>query len=143
MTMEKEGLIALTAEIVATQVANNQVAVGDLSGLVQKVYGALAGLDVPSAAAEPEKRATAVPVRASVKPDHLVCLACGRKQKTLKRHLKVGHNLTPWQYRAEFGLPESYPMTAPKYSERRSELAKVIGLGRARGRGRAGLAVTS
>jgi len=37
--------------------------------------------------------------------------------------------LTPEAYRERWGLGPSYPMVAPDYAERRSELAKSIGLG--------------
>jgi predicted transcriptional regulator len=33
------------------------------------------------------------------------------------------------EYRARFGLPADYPMTARSYSQRRSEVAKAAGLG--------------
>jgi predicted transcriptional regulator len=44
--------------------------------------------------------------------------------------------MTPEQYRAKWGLDASYPMVAPNYAERRSELAKQIGLGTHRTSGR-------
>jgi predicted transcriptional regulator len=37
--------------------------------------------------------------------------------------------MTPAQYREKWGLPRDYPMAAPAYSERRSEMAKQLGLG--------------
>jgi predicted transcriptional regulator len=55
---------------------------------------------------------------------------CGKKQKLLKRHLAVEHELTPPQYRAAFGLKPDYPMAAPNYSQQRRDLAHKIGLGR-------------
>jgi predicted transcriptional regulator len=69
-------------------------------------------------------------VRRSVRPDHLVCLICGKKQKLLTRHLAVEHELTPNQYRETFGLKSDYPMAAPNYAQQRRELALSIGLGR-------------
>jgi predicted transcriptional regulator len=77
-----------------------------------------------------KKPEPAVPVRRSVRPDHLVCLVCGKKQKLLKRHLAVEHELTPDQYRETFGLKSDYPMAAPNYAQQRRELAVKIGLGR-------------
>jgi predicted transcriptional regulator len=50
----------------------------------------------------------------------------------LRRHLATGHGLTVEQYRARWNLPREHPITAPSYSERRSGLAKQIGLGRGR-----------
>ena len=64
-----------------------------------------------------------MPIRRSVRPGHLVCLICGKKQKVLKRHLALEHSLTPDQYHETFGLQSDYPMAAPHYTQRRRELA--------------------
>src|SRR3954465_2164510 len=134
--MEQQQLIELTADIVAAHVANNKVAAGEIGDLVARVHGALAGLGPPPPAPPQEERKVgAVSVRASVKPDHLVCLECGRRQKTLKRHLAAAHGLSPAQYRADYGLAASYPMVAADYARQRSEMARKIGLGQ-KGKGR-------
>lgn len=138
-------LVTLTADIVASHVSNNSVAIGDIANLVKQVHGALAGL-VAKQEPEPEARQPAVSIRASIKQDSITCLVCGRKQSTLKRHLSNAHGMTPAQYREAFGLSADYPMTAPAYSEMRRQMAKTIGLGTARGgskrRGRASKAKT-
>jgi predicted transcriptional regulator len=90
----------------------------------------LAALAAPTSASEPEPKKGLVSVRASIKPDHLVCMECGALQKMLKRHLAVAHGMSPDQYRADYGLPATYPMSAPNYSEQRRALAKSLGLGR-------------
>ena len=125
----KETLITLTSDIVAAHVSNNSVSVDDLPSLITNVFGALSGLGnvAPAAEKAPEP---AVSIRASVKPDHIVCLEDGKKLKMLKRHLMTHYNLTPEQYRARWNLPADYPMVAPNYAEKRRELAKKIGLGR-------------
>jgi predicted transcriptional regulator len=131
-----ETLVALTADIVSAHVAHNDVAVGDLPGLIQTVHAALAGLSGAAPAAEPQPAPTpAVPVRQSIKPDYIVCLEDGKKLKMLKRYLMTRYQLTPEQYRARWGLPADYPMVAPNYADQRRDLAKQIGLG-TRGRGR-------
>ena len=71
-------------------------------------------------------------IKASVKPDYLICLEDGRKMKMLRRYLALRYQLTPEQYRAKWGLPHDYPMVAPNYAEQRRDLAKKIGLGTAR-----------
>lgn len=131
IAMADEDILSLTADIVAAHVSNNQVSTNDLSGLIAAVHGALVSLSQP-AAAEPEAKEPAVSIKASVKPDYVVCLVCGSKQKMLKRHLMSAHGLTPADYRAEFNLPASYPLAAPNYAKRRSELAQASGLGRRR-----------
>jgi predicted transcriptional regulator len=131
--MNNEDLVTLTADIVSAHVSNNNVPISDVPSLVQRVHEALASLGTAEAPAEEAKKTPAVSPRASVKPDYLVCLECGRKHRTLKRHLMTAHNLTPPQYRADYGLPATYPMAAPNYAEMRRDMAKKIGLGRKRG----------
>jgi predicted transcriptional regulator len=131
--MEQEKLVELTADIVSAHVANNTVSVGDMPNLVQRIYEALSGLDQGGQEPAPQEKTPVVSVRASVKPDYLVCMECGGKHKMLKRHLMNAHNMTPDQYRTDYGLPRDYPMVAPNYSEQRRTLAHSIGLGRRRG----------
>lgn len=122
-------LITLTADIVAAHVTNNSVAVSDLPSLIQNVHEALSGLGKSEVAVEP-KLEPAVSVRASIKPDYLICLEDGKKLKMLKRHLNTHYQMTPAEYRAKWKLPADYPMVAPNYAEQRRTLAKSIGLGR-------------
>lgn len=72
----------------------------------------------------------AVPIRKSITPDHIISLEDGKPYKSLKRHLQSSYGMTPEQYRAKWGLPPYYPMVAPNYAAKRSELALRIGLGR-------------
>ncbi|MBQ0819291.1 MucR family transcriptional regulator, partial [Microvirga sp. HBU67558] len=66
----------------------------------------------------------------------------GKRYKTLKRHLgKLG--LTPDAYRTKWGLPADYPMVAPSYAEKRSELARSSGLGQQRRKAAARATVAS
>jgi predicted transcriptional regulator len=130
--VDQTSLVELTADIVSAHVANNRVSVGDIAGLVQQVHDALAGLGAPAAAPEPGGKVAVVSIRASIKPDYLICMECGKKQKTLKRHLQTAHGMTPDQYRADYGLPKTYPMTSADYSARRGEMARAFGLGRKR-----------
>ncbi len=115
--------LELTTKIVAAHVASNPIAVTDVPGLIATVHQALAALG-------PEEPAPAVPIKQSFKPEYIVCLEDGQRGKMLKRHLKTAHGMTPDEYRQRWGLPRDYPMVAPKYAARRSELAKKIGLGR-------------
>jgi len=134
----EDTLITLTADIVAAHVSNNSVAVNDLPNLIQNVHQALRAISATSAAPE-AKLEPKVSIRSSVKPDYIVCLEDGKKQKMLKRHLMTNHGMTPDEYRQKWGLAADYPMVAPNYAEQRRTLAKSIGLGtkRRKTRGRA------
>ena len=123
-------LLTLTAEIVASHVANNSVGLSDLAPLIGNVHAALAGLGAPAATLPEPAQKPAVTVRTSVKPDGITCLEDGKKFKTLKRHLRTDHGMTPDEYRAKWKLPADYPMVAPAYAETRRAMAVRIGLGR-------------
>jgi predicted transcriptional regulator len=128
-------ILALTAQIVSAHAGNNDLDPGALPGMIRAVYDTLSNVDkVPTAPVE--RAQPAVPIRKSVFPDFIVCLEDGKRLKMLKRHLSASYNLTPEQYRQKWGLDSSYPMVAPNYAERRSELAKQIGLGTHRTAGR-------
>ena len=131
----EDTLLTLTADIVAAHVSNNSVAVNDLPNLIQNVHGALSAISGRTAAPEP-KPEPKVSIRASIKPDYIVCLEDGKRLKMLKRHLMTHYNMTPDQYRQKWGLASDYPMVAPNYAEQRRTLAKSIGLGTKRRRGR-------
>lgn len=122
----------LVTEIVGSYVAKNGIAVDQVGGLIATVHQTLSGLGTNSTAlaAAPEKLIPAVPIRRSVQPDHVVCLECGFRALTLRRHLRVAHGLDPAAYRMRWKLAPDHALTAPAYSERRSTLAKELGLGR-------------
>jgi predicted transcriptional regulator len=121
-------LLGLTARIVSAHVANNPVEYRVLPVLIRDIYKTLSHID--QSPAEPaEKPQPAVPIRKSVFADYIVCLEDGKKLKMLKRHLASAYGMTPEQYRQKWGLDANYPMVAPNYAEKRSSLAKQIGLG--------------
>jgi predicted transcriptional regulator len=121
-------ILGLTAQIVSAHASNNELESGALPVVIRAVYDTLSRIGDASAAPV-ERAAPAVPIRKSVFPDYIICLEDGKRLKMLKRHLATSYNLTPDQYREKWGLDASYPMVAPNYAERRSELAKQIGLG--------------
>ncbi len=124
-------LIELATDIVAAYVAHNAVPSGDLPSLIKVIHGSLDRMQ-SGPAPEPvvEAQQPAVPIKKSVTDDYIVCLEDGRKFKSLKRHLQSGYGLSPEQYRAKWNLARDYPMVAPAYANKRSELARRIGLGR-------------
>jgi predicted transcriptional regulator len=121
---------SITADIVSSYVANNAVHRTDLPAVITSVHAALQGLAAPTQA-EPEKPEPRISIKKSITPDFLISLEDGKQYKTLKRHLgKLG--LTAEEYRAKWGLPADYPMVAPSYAAKRSELARSSGLGQMR-----------
>lgn len=123
--------LELTVSIVKAYVSNNSLPLAGLPDLIASVEGILRTLEQGNL--EPEKQVfqPIVPIKKSVTPGYIISLEDGRQYKSLKRHL-TGRGLTPDQYREKWNLPRDYPMVAPEYAARRSELAKTAGLGRKR-----------
>ena len=120
-------ILTLTAQIVVAHVAANKVSAGDVPALINAVYGALIHAGAPKV--QPQE--PAVPIKRSIQREYLVCLEDGAKLQSMKRYLQAQFGLTPDAYRAKWGLPRDYPMVAPAYAAKRSELAKHLGLGTA------------
>lgn len=132
--LNRADLLKMTAQIAAAYVGKNTIASSQLPEVIRAVYASMAGLDSPSAPAGSPKPAVAL--KKSITPDYIVCLEDGKKLKMLKRHLMTAYGMTPEQYREKWDLPPEYPMVAPNYAAKRSELARKIGLGAKGGRRR-------
>jgi len=130
---DRNGLLELTAQIVAAHVSKNEVSLSEVPLLIEQVHRTLAGLGQsepgPVPTAVKERPHPAVPIRKSVTDEYLICLEDGKRLKMLKRHLTTAYDMTPNQYRERWGLPPDYPMVAPNYAKHRAALAKKIGLG--------------
>jgi predicted transcriptional regulator len=120
----------LVVAIVRSYVAKSEIAADQLGSLITTVHRALGilGMTTPPTAAE--ALTPAVSIRRSVPQDHVVCLQCGFRGQTLRRHLRVRHGLDVAAYRVRWKLPVDHPLTAPAYSEHRAAMAKQLGLGR-------------
>ena len=124
--------VTLTADVVAAYVSNNPVRPADLGELIASVHQSLKGLGGPATpAVEQVEKPTPAQIKKSITGDTLISFEDGKSYKTLRRHLTT-RGLTPEGYRAKYGLPADYPMTAPAYSTQRSELARALGLGNSR-----------
>jgi Predicted transcriptional regulator len=134
MAETAEGFVVIAADIVSAYVSNNSVAASDLPALIAQVHGALVNLSTVRSEPEVADLKPAVPIKKSVTPNYIVSLEDGKKFKSLKRHLRTSHNMSPEEYRAKWGLAADYPMVAPNYSASRSALAKSMGLGQLRKR---------
>jgi predicted transcriptional regulator len=123
----------LTTQIVTAYIRKNPIGADALPAMISAVHEALGRLGTP-----PEdpvvERTPAVPIRRSVHRDYVVCLECGHRGQMVRRHLAAAHGLTVEEYRARWNLSADHAMIAPVYSERRSTMAKQLGLGGRRGR---------
>ena len=123
---------ALVAQILSSYLSNNTVAPADLPSVIESVKKAFAGTSetMPASGNVSRSWEPAVTIKKSIAPDAVTCLVCGKKFKSLKRHLQAAHQLSPREYRDAFKLKRDYPLVAPAYAAQRSDLAKSLGLGR-------------
>ena len=109
----------------------------EASALIREIHSTIVDLarsELPKSEASAPTPTPFVHPKKSVTDEYIICLHDGKKFKSLTRHLKSHFNQTPDEYRRLFGLPADYPMVAPAYAKRRSELALSFGLGKGRGR---------
>ena len=123
-------LVELTVDIVSAYVSNNAVVRAELPNLIDQTFNALREAEVKGTQLIPEELIPAISINKSTTPDYIICLECGKQFKSLKRHIRTDHTLTPNEYREKWGLPYDYPMVAPNYAAKRSALARKMGLGR-------------
>jgi predicted transcriptional regulator len=128
---EVMALTEITASVVGAYLTHNKVGAAELPSLISSTYAALAKTSTPlvAEAAAPE-HVPAVSVRKSLaSPDFIISMIDGKPYRVLRRHLTT-HGLSPDEYRARYNLPADYPVVAPAYAAKRSEMAKSLGLGR-------------
>jgi len=127
--MKSQCLIEHTTALVAAYVIRNHLPSAELPSVIDSIHAALRAL---STAQKLDDESVVTPtvaeIAASVRHDRIVSFVDGRPYKSLKRHL-TAHGLTPERYRAQYGLPADYPMVAPSYAARRSQIAKATWLG--------------
>jgi predicted transcriptional regulator len=128
--IQVESIIEITARVVCAFVSFNSVPAAEVPNLIRTIHATLVGLVGGGVGSTRNASKPAVPIGKSITPDFIVCLEDGKRLKMLKRYLRSRHGLSPEAYRAKWGLPLDYPMTAPSYAALRSKLAKQIGLGR-------------
>jgi predicted transcriptional regulator len=132
MNENESDLIALTADIVSAYVSHNTIVAENIPNFIASVHAALCTSGAQGATQPKEELVPAVSIKKSVTPEYIICLEDGKKFKSLKRHLRTHYDLSPEQYREQWGLAYDYPMVAPMYAAARSQLAKTMGLGQRR-----------
>lgn len=121
-------LLQATASIVSAYIRAHTTPIGEVPNVIEMVHTALQGLENDISSTLPD--GAHVDIASSITPEYLICLEDGKRLKMLKRYLKTNYNMSPEDYRKRWNLPADYPMVAPNYAIRRSELAKDIGLGK-------------
>jgi predicted transcriptional regulator len=116
-------LAKLTTRIVTAWLEKNRTGAAELGGIIRTVGSSFQAVRVRSRIVISRPAGTekpAVPVKRSVTGNAIICLHCGGKYRSLKRHLQTVHGLTAQDYIARWNLPKTYPFSTVNYSHRRS-----------------------
>lgn len=125
-------ILEMAVEIVAAHASTTNMSKEELIAEIASVYQALSALDkgeaITGEVAE-EETVPAISKKKAFGKDKVVCMICGKGMKTLTRHIKTAHAMTPGQYRKQFGIPRTQSLAAKNYSESRRQMALDRGLG--------------
>lgn len=118
----------LASEIVLAHAFNTPMTKDELIAELKEVHAMLTALErgeaVPaSGEEEQESVAPAITKRKAFGKKQIFCMVCGKGFTTLKRHLGTAHNLTPKEYRKQFGIPAGTTLASKDYSESRRQMA--------------------
>jgi len=141
-------ILKLTTEIVVSHASLTELTPDQLVSEIKDIYNVLSSLEGGAILEEPVSeqaeeaggvKKPSIPLKDIVKAKYVVCLECGKKLRTLKRHLEKAHGLKPKEYYQRFGLdPKKYPLVSKNYSAARSDMAKQRGFGQKGGRKKTG-----
>ncbi len=120
----------IVAQVAASYAARQEVTPDEIVELVSKLRKELSSPITETSTEQPKKQEPALPISQAVSQNQVFCLCCGKGFKMLKRHLGAEHGLSESEYRKLFDLPESIPLVAPSYSDRKAAHAKQAGLGK-------------
>lgn len=130
MSIQLQNLIS---KVAISYVSTHEVAPCEIGNLIAQITAGLNARPEPLLEAVGDERGdaakpTAAQIRKSITPEWLISFENGKPYRALRRHL-ARRGLTPQQYRAKWGLPDSYPMVSVSSSALRSAVALRIGLG--------------
>lgn len=120
-------LLEMAMNIVSSHASVSEMTTDELLAEMDKVHQALLKLEGGGEAGAPA--APVMTLKKAFQPDQVYCMICGKGgMKTLTRHLTKFHSMKPGEYRKQFGIPSSQPLTAKKFSEARRKMAQDRGL---------------
>jgi predicted transcriptional regulator len=126
--------VRLAADIVIANSTGKGFTTEQLTHMLQAVSETLESLaEEPKSLAlgEAQPAAAKIPAdwKASIAKNAITCMICGYSGKLLTPHLKSKHQLTPKEYRKQFGIPPRTPLVSKAYRAKRSKIAKETGIG--------------
>ena len=120
-------VLEMAADIVAAHASTTSMSKEEIITEIQEVYAVLTALEKGETVPTPEEeQKTSAPVltkRKAFGKKQIFCMVCGKGFTTLKRHLGTAHDMTPKEYRKQFGIPAGTTLASKDYSESRRQMA--------------------
>jgi len=121
-------LLQMAKDLVEAQATSRSMSTEEMVSSLSEIHKALQGLASGSEAVQAEENAPAVTRKKAFGRDKVYCMICGEGMKTLSRHLRTKHDMTPADYRKQFDIPRAQALAAKNYSEKRRQMAVDRGL---------------
>lgn len=127
-------LAELTVQVLAARLTKKEMTLEELQKEMVTISQMIKAIDEgvppePVTEAPPEESKPQLTIKQAFKKDEVVCMVCGKGGfKTLKKHLSVAHQLTPGQYRKQFGIKSTQKLAAKSFSEARRKAAEDRGM---------------
>jgi predicted transcriptional regulator len=117
-------LVELTAQIVAAHAETIPLSIDEIIAELGRVHATPKRLDSGQPDVLAEEAKPAITLKEAFRKNEVVCMICGKGGfKTLARHLATAHDITPPEYRQQFGIPTSQSLSARAYTETRKAMA--------------------
>lgn len=124
-------IMEMAAEIIAAHASTTPMTKDELVAELNEVYSTLSALEkgeISETVPQETEEAPVVSRKKAFGKDKIYCMLCGKGFKTLSRHLKTSHEMSPAEYRQQFDIPRSQSLAAKNYSESRRQMAVDRGL---------------
>ena len=123
-------LVEVAANLVTSQVKTTPMSTDQIISEIRKVYIGLKNLESGHQVDVVDVGKPMITLKQAFLKDEVVCMVCGKHGlKVLRRHLSIVHDMKPSEYRKQFGIPRTQPLTAKNYSQARRKSALERGLG--------------
>jgi predicted transcriptional regulator len=130
-SLTRKEIIELSAQLASAYLKANATPLNEVHSVMHHFFHLVSDLNRSSVIVSGRlPSAPSVPIENSVHEDYIICLEDGKRLQMLKRHLSTVYKMTVDEYKERWGLDADYPVVAPNYAKRRSQIAKTTGLGR-------------
>lgn len=114
----------LAAEILSAHASATPLTGPELLDTLQKIHATLKALESGEAVSVVEEARPTLTVKEAFKKNEVVCMVCGKGGfKTLARHLNTAHQLSPKEYKKQFGISAKQSLSAKSLSDARRKTA--------------------